>query len=263
MRVFTVGLVFLGIKTTVTVQVPLRIPRTVLPTKVQYFVPRVMEMRMVPCERFGIFNETAAAIFAAVSDRSRFTFNTLVALALVRPVSTPIGLDVDVTGVVVVVVAASVVVAATVVVAARVVVAAIVVVASTVVVATVVVVVGNALKNGTATATLLLSCELSPSWPKSFRPQHNTSPAGVITHACDAPAEIVTAPLESPCTDAGTASSDTAFPRPNCPAALLPKHCTAPVFNMMQVNASPADTRDAVPLIVTAVGVENAVVLFG
>lgn len=120
---------------------------------------------MVPCERFGIFNETAAAIFAAVSDRSRFTFNTLVALALVRPVSTPTGLDVDVTGVVaIVVVAASVVVAATVVVAARVVVAAIVVVASTVVVvASVVVVVGNALKNGTATATLLLSCELSPN----------------------------------------------------------------------------------------------------
>jgi hypothetical protein len=138
----------------------------------------------------------------------------------------------------------------------------VVVVASVVVVARVVVV-GNAVKKGTTTGRLLLSCVLSPSWPKSFRPQHNTSPAGVIAHACDAPAEIVTAPLESPCTDAGTASSDTAFPRPNCPAALLPKHCTAPVFNMMHVNASPADTRDAVPLIVTAVGVENSIVLLG
>lgn len=207
-------------------------------------------MRMDPCERFGIFNDTAAAIFAAVSDRSRFTFNTLVALALVRPVSTPIGLDVDVTGVVaisstvvvgaivedgvvlatvettdddellggsvVVVVAASVVVAATVVVAARVVVAAIVVVASTVVVvASVVVVVGNALKNGTATATLLLSCELSPNWPNSFKPQHSTSPAGVIAQACDAPAVIATAPAESPCTTPGVASSEIALPRPS------------------------------------------------
>ena len=171
-----------------------------------------------------------------------------------------------------VVVAAMVVVAAIVVVAARVVVVAgVVVVAATVVVGAsvvvvarvVVVVVGKAEKNGTTTGILLLSCELSPSWPNSFRPQHNTSPAGVIAHACDAPAETVTAPLESPCTDAGAASSDTAVPRPNCPAALLPKHCTAPVFNMMHVNASPADTRDAVPFIVTAVGVENAVVLLG
>ena len=163
-----------------------------------------------------------------------------------------------------VVVGAGVVVVANVVVGICVVVGATVVVgAGVVVVARVVVVVGNAEKKGTATGRLLLSCVLSPSWPKSFRPQHITSPAGVIAHACDAPAETVTAPLERPCTDAGAASSDTAFPRPNCPAALLPKHCTAPVFNMMHVNASPAETRDAVPLIVTAVGVENAVVLLG
>ena len=145
---------------------------------------------MDPCERFGIFNDTAAAIFAAVSDRSRFTFNTLVALALVRPVSTPIGLDVDVTGVVAI--------SSTVVVGAS--------VEDGVVLATVettdddellggsVVAIGNALKNGTATATLLLSCELSPNWPNSFKPQHSTSPAGVIAQACDAPAAIATAP---------------------------------------------------------------------
>ena len=53
------------------------------------------------------------------------------------------------------------------------------------------------------------------------------------------------------------------MPLPNCPDALLPKHCTAPVFNKAHVNASPADTRDTVPLMVTAVGVENEVVLFG
>jgi hypothetical protein len=91
LRVFTVGLVFLGIKTTVTVQVPLRIPRTVLPTNVQYFVPRVMEMRMVPCERFGIFNETAAAIFAAVMERFRESFATVNVLALVSPTGVLVG----------------------------------------------------------------------------------------------------------------------------------------------------------------------------
>lgn len=55
--------------TTVTVQVPLRIPRTVLPTNLQYLVPRVMEMRIEPCERFGILNDTVAAILAAVALR--------------------------------------------------------------------------------------------------------------------------------------------------------------------------------------------------
>jgi len=55
--------------TTVTVQVPLRIPRTVLPTNLQYLVPRVMEMRIEPCERFGIFSDTVAAILAAVALR--------------------------------------------------------------------------------------------------------------------------------------------------------------------------------------------------
>ena len=58
----------------------------------------------------------------------------------------------------------------------------VVVVASVVVVARVVVV-GNAVKKGTTTGRLLLSCVLSPSWPTSFRPQHNTSPAGVIAQA--------------------------------------------------------------------------------
>ena len=55
--------------TTVTVQVPLRIPRTVLPTNLQYLVPRVMEIRIEPCERFGIFSDTVAAILAAVALR--------------------------------------------------------------------------------------------------------------------------------------------------------------------------------------------------
>jgi hypothetical protein len=41
-------------------------PRTVLPTNLQYFVPRVIEIRMDPCDRLGIFIDTAAAIFAAV-----------------------------------------------------------------------------------------------------------------------------------------------------------------------------------------------------
>lgn len=142
---------------------------------------------MDPCERFGIFNDTAAAIFAADSERRRFTFNTLVALALVRPVSAPIGLTVDVTGeiaisTVVVVVGVIVGGVATVDVVATVVVAASVVVTAIVVVA-IVVVVGRALKKGTATGLFLLSWVLSPSWPNSFKPQHITSPAGVIAQA--------------------------------------------------------------------------------
>jgi hypothetical protein len=97
-RVFTVGLAFLGIKTTVIVQVPFLMPRTVLPTNVQYLVPRVMEMRIVPLERFGILSDTAEAIFAAVTDRFRPILRTLTALTLVRPTSAPTGFDVDVTG---------------------------------------------------------------------------------------------------------------------------------------------------------------------
>ena len=131
-----------------TVQEPFRVPRTVLPTNVQYFVPRVMEIRIEPWERFGIFNDTAAAICAAVTDRRCFTFNTLASVAVgITDDVEPLGGNV----------VAIVVVTAIVVVAANVVVAASVVVAKVVVVATVVVVVGKALKNGTATAILLLS----------------------------------------------------------------------------------------------------------
>jgi hypothetical protein len=91
LTVFTVGLPFLGRRTTVTVQVPFLMPRTVLPTKTQYFVPRVIEIRMDPCDRFGIFKETADAIFAAVIDRFRESFTTVKVLALVRPTGVLVG----------------------------------------------------------------------------------------------------------------------------------------------------------------------------
>jgi hypothetical protein len=81
----------LGNRTTVTVQVPFLTPRTVLPTNRQFFVPRVIEMRIDPWERFGIFKDTADAIFAAVIDRFRETFSTLVVLALVRPTGVLVG----------------------------------------------------------------------------------------------------------------------------------------------------------------------------
>ena len=87
LSVLTVGFPFLGMRTTVTVHVPLRIPRTVLPTNLQYFVPRVMEMRMEPCERFGIFNETVAAIFAAVALRYVRIRNVLIDVALLVLIS--------------------------------------------------------------------------------------------------------------------------------------------------------------------------------
>jgi hypothetical protein len=69
----------------VTVQVPFLTPRTVLPTNRQYFVPRVIEIRMDPCDRFGIFKDTADAIFAAVIVRLRESFTTLKVLTLVSP----------------------------------------------------------------------------------------------------------------------------------------------------------------------------------
>jgi hypothetical protein len=48
-------------------------------------------MRMDPWERFGILKDTADAIFAAVIDRFRETFTTLVVLALVRPIGVLVG----------------------------------------------------------------------------------------------------------------------------------------------------------------------------
>jgi hypothetical protein len=139
-------------------------PRTALPTNRQYFVPRVIEIRIDPWDRFGIFKDTADAILAAVRDRLRATFTTFVTAALVNEfVAIEVDVEVDesvgdelLDGIVVV---TNVVVLATVVVA------------------------GKALKNGTATAVFLLICELSPSWPKSFRPQHSTSPSDSMTHA--------------------------------------------------------------------------------
>jgi hypothetical protein len=133
-------------------------PRTALPTNRQYFVPRVIEIRIDPWDRFGIFKDTADAILAAVRDRLRATFTTFVTAALVNEfVAIEVDVEVDesvgdelLEGIVVL---------------------------DTVVVG------GKALKNGTATALFLLSCELSPSWPKSFRPQHSTSPSDSMTHA--------------------------------------------------------------------------------
>jgi hypothetical protein len=139
LSVFTVGLDFFGKRTTVTVQVPFLMPRTVLPTNLQYFVPRVMEMRIVPCERLGIFNDTAVAIFAAVRDRLRPSLRVFTAVTLVIAfgVLDAVGEFTEVE-------------------VARVVVVASVVVLTTVVVAIVVVVAGKASKNGTTTALLLL-----------------------------------------------------------------------------------------------------------
>ena len=46
---------------------------------------------MDPWERFGIFKDTADAIFAAVIDLFRETFTTLVVLTLVRPIGVLVG----------------------------------------------------------------------------------------------------------------------------------------------------------------------------
>jgi len=81
----------LGNRTTVTVQVPFLTPRTVLPTNRQYFVPRVIEMRMDPWERFGILKDTADAIFAAVIDRFRESFTALKVTMLASPIGVLVG----------------------------------------------------------------------------------------------------------------------------------------------------------------------------
>ena len=74
-----------------TVQVPFLMPRTVLPMNRQYFVPRVIEMRMDPWECFGIFKDTADAIFAAVIDRFRESLTTLKVAMLVSPTGVLVG----------------------------------------------------------------------------------------------------------------------------------------------------------------------------
>lgn len=91
---------------------------------------------------------------------------------------------------------------------------AVVVVGATVV-GVVVVVVGSALKYSTAIALLLSFWVLSPSWPKSFRPQHFTSPVGVIAHVCEPPATTSKAPVGKPCTAPGLGSIAPAVERPN------------------------------------------------
>jgi hypothetical protein len=142
-------------------------PRTALPTNRQYFVPRVIEIRIDPWDRLGIFKDTADAILAAVRDRLRASFTTFVAAALVNVFG---AIEVNVVDVEVDESVGDELLGG-------------IVVVTTVVVLATVVVAGKALKNGTATAVFLLICELSPSWPKSFNPQHRTSPSGSIAHA--------------------------------------------------------------------------------
>ena len=59
----------------VMAQVPLRTPRTCVPTNVQYLVPFTMVMRMVPADFFGIAMFTALTSFAALTFPPRFTTN--------------------------------------------------------------------------------------------------------------------------------------------------------------------------------------------
>jgi hypothetical protein len=51
----------------------------------------VIEIRIDPWERFGIFRDTADAIFAAVIDRFRESFATVNVLALVSPTGVLVG----------------------------------------------------------------------------------------------------------------------------------------------------------------------------
>lgn len=83
---------------------------------------------------------------------------------------------------------------------------------------------------------------------------------GVIAHVCEPPATTSTAPDGSPCTAAATESLAPAPVRPNWLLLFRPKHCTAPVDNLMHVCVSPAVTAATLPLIVTARGVASDVV---
>ena len=151
-----------------TVQVPVRIPRTVLPANEQYLVPRVMEIRMEPCERFGIFSETVAAIFAADALRFLRMRNVFTDVALLELLIA----GCDVVGAIVLF-GVVLVDCGTVVVTVEegnvdgVVVGDVVdgVVDDGGVVDGDVVVAGNALKYGTARGSALSVCELSPNCP--------------------------------------------------------------------------------------------------
>lgn len=202
LSVLTVGFPFLGMRTTVTVHVPLRIPRTVLPTNVQYFVPRVMEIRMEPCERFGIFSETVAAIFAAVALRYARIRNVLsdVVLLVLRAMGCTV---------------VEVLVLLAIVVPTRSVVE-LLELEELLLEEAVDVVVGNALRESTVTGVLPPTWVLLPSCPRLFAPQHFTSPSGVSAHVCEPPATMSTAPLDKPCTaaDAGSGAAAEVL-RPN------------------------------------------------
>ena len=128
-----------GINVTSTEQIPCRMPRSLVPTKVHERAPRTMVKRIAPCDVFGIVNDTCFAIMRAVRVLPRFTMRKRGSDEML---CCPDELMFDVV--------VDEVVAGLVVVVARVVVVAIVVVASVVVVA-IVVVVGDTLREPAVT----------------------------------------------------------------------------------------------------------------
>lgn len=162
---------------------------------------------MEPCERFGIFSETVAAIFAAVALRYARIRNVLsdVVLLVLRAMGCTV---------------VEVLVLLAIEVATGGVVEVLELDDEELLLdeldEAVVVVVGNALSDRTVTGVLPPTWVLLPSCPRLFAPQHFTSPSGVSAHVCEPPATMSTAPLDKPCTaaDAGSGAAAEVL-RPN------------------------------------------------
>src|SRR5690606_29416052 len=101
-----------------------------------------------------------------------------------------------------------------------------------------------------------LSVVPSPSWPESFRPQHQASPPAVRPQVWD-PAELVSSTVNRavPRTAVGTprGAPPIMFPFPTWPKELSPQHHAAPEPSSAQECQSPA--RIEVKAVAPATGV--------
>ena len=215
---------FFGISTTLTLHVPVRVPRTAEPANAHRVAPLVMLMRMRPCEPRGIDMPTALARRAALSVLPRRTVNVTFCAACAAVFSCT---DVVTLAAVVVVAAALTLGAPVVVVVVDVevltlvvetaVVGGSVVGASVLVVVDVVVVVVVAGRPETVAGVSRFNRSDCPAWPVSFRPQHVTSPVSSSAHVWCRPAAMSTTPVDNPVTPAGVGRLVPETPLPTAP----------------------------------------------
>ena len=255
-------------RTTATVQRPLRTPSTELPTNLHVPAPLVMLRRMVPCDRFGTASPTAAAMRRALMRRPRFTVKDLTttpAAVAAEGTVDPMVVEVDDVAGVELVVGAAVVVGVELVVGAAVVVGIELVVDAAVVVgveldggavvdaAVVVVVVVDTSMPATCTAGELGdSMSESPVCPYWLSPAHHTEPAVVSTQTVAAVPETPTTPLTPPY--ATTLDCRVADVDESCPMLLPPRHDAVPEESTAHTALATACTDTIVPAKATVIG---------